>query len=151
LAANQPPPAPTSRPPANPGPPLPSGLNARFTPPVSGGVIIQEYGGQDYMTIRAREIGGSVYAVADGVVIYSGFQQANTGWSVAIQHTDSLVTYYQNLQDAGLPAVNSRIARGQQIGYVGGGDILPQDELGFKVVIIDDNGTEIPVNPRRYF
>jgi murein DD-endopeptidase MepM/ murein hydrolase activator NlpD len=130
---------------------LPSRLNADFVQPVSGGVIIQEFGAQDYMTIRAREIGGSVYAVADGVVIYSGFQQANTGWSVAIQHTDSLVTYYQNLQDAGLPAVNSRIARGQQIGYVGGGDVLPQDELGFKVVIIDDNGTEIPVNPRRYF
>ena len=130
---------------------LPSRLNADFVQPVSGGVIIQEFGAQDYMTIRAREIGGSVYAVADGVVIYSGFQQANTGWSVAIQHTNSLVTYYQNLQDAGLPAVNSRIARGQQIGYVGGGDVLPQDELGFKVVVIDDNGTEIPVNPRRYF
>jgi hypothetical protein len=28
---------------------------------------------------------------------------------------------------------------------------LPQDELGFKVIEIDNNGTEIPVNPRRYF
>jgi murein DD-endopeptidase MepM/ murein hydrolase activator NlpD len=130
---------------------LPSRLNAPFSQPVSGGVIIQEFGAQDYMTIRAREIGGSVYAVADGVVIYSGLQQVNTGWSVAIQHTDSLVTYYQYLQDAGRPNVGAQVARGQQIGYVGGGFVLPQDELGFKVIEIDNNGTEIPVNPRRYF
>jgi murein DD-endopeptidase MepM/ murein hydrolase activator NlpD len=130
---------------------LPSRLNAAFSQPVSGGVIIQEFGAQDYMTIRARAIGDAVYAVADGNVIASGFQQANTGWSVAIQHTDSLVTYYSNLQEAGLPALGSRVARGQQIGYVGGGFIFPQDELGFKVIEVDVNGTEIPVNPRRYF
>jgi septal ring factor EnvC (AmiA/AmiB activator) len=130
---------------------LPSRLNAPFSQPVSGGVIIQEFGAQDYMTIRAREIGGSVYAVADGVVIYSGLQQVNTGWSVAIQHTDSLVTYYQYLQDVGRPNVGAQVTRGQQIGYVGGGFVLPQDELGFKVIEIDNNGTEIPVDPRRYF
>jgi murein DD-endopeptidase MepM/ murein hydrolase activator NlpD len=130
---------------------LPSRLNAAFSQPVAGGVIIQEYGAQDYMTIRARNIGDPVYAVADGVVIVSSFQQSNTGWSVAIQHTDSLVTYYSNLQEAGLPALGSRVARGQLIGNVGGGLILPQDELGFKVIEIDNNGTEIPVDPRRYF
>jgi murein DD-endopeptidase MepM/ murein hydrolase activator NlpD len=130
---------------------LPSRLNADFVQPVSGGVVIQEFGAQDYMTFRARNIGDPVYAVADGVVIVSGFQQSNTGWSVAIQHTDSLVTYYSNLQEAGLPALGSRVARGQPIGNVGGGLILPQDELGFKVIEIDNNGTEIPVNPRRYF
>jgi murein DD-endopeptidase MepM/ murein hydrolase activator NlpD len=130
---------------------LPSRLNAPFSQPISRGEIIQEFGAQDYMTIRARTIGDPVYAVADGVVIVSGFQQSNTGWSVAIQHTDSLVTYYSNLQEAGLPALGSRVARGQPIGNVGGGLILPQDELGFKVIEIDNNGIEIPVNPRRYF
>ena len=68
-----------------------------------------------------------------------------------ILHTNSLATFYTNLQDFGLPALGSRVARGQQIGYVGGGAVLPQDELGFKVVEIDANATEIPVNPRRYF
>jgi murein DD-endopeptidase MepM/ murein hydrolase activator NlpD len=130
---------------------LPASLNGRFVQPVSGGVIIQEFGGQDYMTIRARNIGDGVFAVAAGEVIVSDFQQSNTGWSVAVQHTNSLVTYYSNLQDAGRPAVGARVARGQQIGNVGGGLILPQDELGFKVIEISDNGTEIPVNPRRYF
>ena len=130
---------------------LPVNFNARFSPPIAGGVIIQEFGAQDYMTIRARAIGDAVYAVAEGVVIVSGFQQSNTGWSIAIQHTDSLVTYYSNLQEAGLPALGSRVARGEQIGYVGGGFILPQDELGFKVIEVTEQGVEIPVNPRRYF
>jgi septal ring factor EnvC (AmiA/AmiB activator) len=157
LAANRPPLTTRGDPPPSPPTPppnLPANLNARFSQPVSGGVIIQEFGAQDYMTIRARAIGDAVYAVAEGVVIVSGFQQSNTGWSVAIQHTqntDSLVTYYSNLQEAGLPALGSRVARGQLIGNVGGGLILPQDELGFKVIEIDNNGTEIPVNPRRYF
>ena len=130
---------------------LPSRLNAPLSQTVSGGIIVREFGAQDYMTIRSRAIGDAVYAVADGVVIVSDFQQSNTGWSVAVQHTDSLVTYYSNLQDAGRPEVGARIAQGQQLGYVGGGFILPQDELGFKVIEIDNNGTEIPVNPRRYF
>jgi murein DD-endopeptidase MepM/ murein hydrolase activator NlpD len=131
---------------------LPATFNATFSQPVSGGVIIQEFGAQDYMTIRARAIGDPVYAVADGLVIGASFTQANTGWSVTILHSESgLATYYSNLQDAALPALGSRVARGQQIGYVGGGDVLPQDELGFKVVEVDDNGREIPVNPRRYF
>jgi murein DD-endopeptidase MepM/ murein hydrolase activator NlpD len=136
---------------------LPSRLNAPFSQPVSGGVVIQEFGSQDYITIRARNIGDAVYAVADGEVIFSGLIQSNTGSSVAIQHTDprlaggsALVTYYSNLQDSGLPAVGSRVARGQQIGYVGGGLVLPQDELGFKVVEVGDNG-DIPVNPLTYF
>jgi murein DD-endopeptidase MepM/ murein hydrolase activator NlpD len=141
----------TATPPRPRGAVLPSRLNAAFSQPVAGGVIIQEYGAQDYMTIRARAIGDAVYAVADGNVIAAGFQQSNTGWSVAIQHTDSLVTYYSNLQEAGLPALGSRVARGQQIGYVGGGFILPQDELGFKVIEVTEQGVEIPVNPRRYF
>jgi murein DD-endopeptidase MepM/ murein hydrolase activator NlpD len=144
--------------PARPrGAALPARLNAAFAQPVAGGVIIQEFGAQDYMTIRAQRIGDPVYAVADGEVIFSGLIQSNTGSSVAIQHTDprlsggnALVTYYSNLQDFGLPAVGSRVARGQQIGYVGGGLVLPQDELGFKVVEVGDNG-DIPVNPRPYF
>jgi murein DD-endopeptidase MepM/ murein hydrolase activator NlpD len=141
----------TSTPTRPRGSALPSTFNGRFSQPVSGGVIIQEFGAQDYMTIRARDIGGTVYAVADGDVIASGFQQSNTGWSVAILHTDSLVTYYSNLQDAGRVAVGTHVAQGQQIGYVGGGFLLPQDELGFKVIEIADNGMEVPVNPRRYF
>ena len=130
---------------------LPVNFNARFSPPIAGGVIIQEFGAQDYMTIRAQRIGDPVYAAAEGEVIGVRLVQANTGWAVTILHAETLATFYTNLQDFGLPALGSRVSRGQQIGYVGGGAVLPQDELGFKVVEIDANATEIPVNPRRYF
>jgi murein DD-endopeptidase MepM/ murein hydrolase activator NlpD len=130
---------------------LPQSFNARFSPPIAGGVVIQEFGAQDYMTIRAQRIGDPVYAAAAGEVIGVRLVQANTGWAVTILHAETLATFYTNLQDFGLPAIGSTVTRGQQIGYVGGGDVLPQDELGFKVVEIDGNGTEIPVDPRGYF
>ena len=116
--------------------------------PVSGGRITADFGAEgDWMVISAPQDGAPVYAAADGTVMESRLIAANYGWTVIIAHTENLdvVTTYANLQAPNLEA-GQNIRAGQVIGYMGGGTLLPANEMHFQVA---RNG--VPVNPRGYF
>jgi murein DD-endopeptidase MepM/ murein hydrolase activator NlpD len=115
--------------------------------PMPGGRISANFGfdGNDYMTITGSP-GAAIIAAADGIV--TGVQSigANYGYSIVIAHTDngSVSTVYGNLQ---FPSIGygQNIRAGQTLGYVGGGDLFPNDELHFYVA----RGT-IYIDPRPY-
>ncbi len=128
-------------------PPLPASVG-RLQFPISGGQIAADFGIEgDWMTITAPQDGAPVLSAAAGEVAIVQLLGANYGYSVIITHTDlgTVQTYYGNLQ---FPNVRSGqyVKSGQVIGYLGGGTLLPANELQFKVA---RNGTS--VNPRGYF
>jgi murein DD-endopeptidase MepM/ murein hydrolase activator NlpD len=125
---------------------LPSSVG-RFQFPMPGGRISANFGfdGNDYMTITGSP-GAAVIAAADGIVIGVQSIGANYGYSIVIAHTDdgTVTTLYGNLQ---FPSIGygQNIRAGQTLGYVGGGDLFPNDELHFYVA----RGT-IYIDPRPY-
>lgn len=93
--------------------------------------ILGEYrlhAGVDY---RAG-MGSPVYAVADGVVTVSGYDDAS-GNKIAIKHSDGFVSYYMHLSQRGVN-VGTRVAARQLIGKVGstGRSTGPHLHFGFK-------------------
>lgn len=107
--------------------PLPSG----YVYPVQGRVSSGFGEGQrSYVTFRASEARAAVRAVADGEVIVNQSAGANDGFIVAVEHDNSLVSVYGNLRPP-LVELGDRVARGQVIGFLGGGALVPEDELRF--------------------
>lgn len=124
----------------------------RLSFPVPAGVILQDYGafGQNFQVIRGPQAGAAVVAAAGGVVMVATFIQANTGYTVAIQHTPTVYTVYSNLQD---PAVTTgaSVSRGQLVGWVGGGTLIEPDVLQFQVGVVTASNELLYVDPRRYY
>lgn len=93
--------------------------------------ILGEYrlhAGVDY---RAS-MGSPVYAVADGVVTVSGYDDAS-GNKIAIKHSDGFVSYYMHLSQRSV-SVGTHVAARQFIGKVGstGRSTGPHLHFGFK-------------------
>lgn len=144
----QPPPSPQMAAVIQPAPP-PSQLNGRFMVPLEGGSIVAPYGsqGRDFQTV----VGGRqapVKAAADGTVFATMFY-GNIGWVVVLQHTSELFTQYVNLSD---PVVTEgqKVARGQTLGNLGGGILIPQNTLWFRAALYRGGSFQY-IDPGRYY
>lgn len=143
-----PPPAPPVAAVVRPAPP-PSQLNGRFMVPLEGGSIVASYGseGRDFQTV----VGGRqapVKAAADGTVFATMFY-GNIGWVVVVQHTGELFTQYVNLTN---PVVSEgqKVTRGQTLGNLGGGILIPQNTLWFRAALYRGGNFQY-VDPGRYY
>lgn len=95
--------------------------------------------GNDY----AAPTGTPTYAAAAGTVITAGWSNSAGNW-VVISHGNGLVTKYMHHSSICVSA-GQRVAKGQQIGYVGSTGYSTGAHLHFQVEL---NGT--PVNPNDY-
>ena len=104
-----------------------------FAAPFPGAVVVRPYG-QDGATdvwLRAKEPGTAVRAVRSGVVYRANMITANSGYTVALQHADRLVSAYTNLQ-VPVVRIGDRVEQGQILGYLGGG-IIAADILQLRI------------------
>ena len=104
-----------------------------YAMPFPDAVVVRPYG-QDGATdvwLRAEQPGTAVRAVRSGVVYRANRITANSGYTVALQHADRLVSAYTNLQ---IPVVQrgDRVEQGQILGYLGGG-IIAADILQLRI------------------
>ena len=96
--------------------------------------------GNDY----AAPTGTPTYAAAAGTVITAGWSNSAGNW-VVISHGNGLVTKYMHHSSICVSA-GQRVAKGQQIGYVGSTGYSTGAHLTFPGGAC--NGT--PVNPNNY-
>ncbi len=131
-----------------PPPPLPAAVG-RLAFPIPGGRVAVPYGAEGPFQVLAGPSPGSpVQAAADGYVggvLYI----PNLGWTVMLVHTESLATVYTNLQEP-LVQEGQRVARGQLLGYTGGGLLMRPEELEFRVAL-DQGGRTVFVDPSAYY
>lgn len=103
--------------------------------PVQGGTVIQGYGnGNHGVDIRGNR-GQSVYAVADGIVVYSrqdGSKLRGYGNMIIIQHEKKYLTAYGN-NDRLLVQEGHTVQRGQQIATMGDSDSNTGVRLHFEM------------------
>lgn len=117
--------------------------------PVPGGRILVPYGEEGpFLVIKAPTPGSPVLAAAPGYVVGTLYLP-NLGYTVMLAHTEALATVYTNLQTP-LVREGQSVARGQVIGYTGGGLLIPPDELEFRVAVRQGT-TTLFVDPSRYF
>lgn len=119
--------------------------------PVRGGRVAEPYGfqGNDWQTLQGAEASSPIVAAADGVVIDSLFI-ANLGYTLTIRHSDQIATQYVNVLEPRV-SVGQRVGQGQVIGFTGGGVLIPNDQMWFRVIVIDNNGNFRYVDPSRYY
>lgn len=100
-----------------------------FIPPVEGRIDTR-FGenGTSFVAFRASTANAAVRSVQDGVVIQAQSLGANDGYMVAVNHGDDRVTVYTNLRPPVIQ-VGDRVERGQVLGYIGGGTLIPNDVL----------------------
>ena len=95
--------------------------------------------GNDY----AAPTGTPTYAAAAGTVVIAGWSNSAGNW-VVINHGNGLVTKYMH-HSAICVSAGQKVAKGQQIGYVGSTGYSSGAHLHFQVEL---NGTA--VNPNTY-
>lgn len=104
-----------------------------FAPPFPNPVVVRPYGagGGSDIWLQAETPGTAVQAVKSGIVYQASRITANSGYTVAIQHDDDLISAYTNLQP---PEVEfgDQVRQGQILGYLGGGIVSP-DILQFRL------------------
>jgi len=132
-------------------PSVPRELVGALQFPVRGGRIAEAYGfqGNDWQTLQGAEASSTIVAAADGVVIDSLFI-ANLGYTLTIRHSDQIATQYVNVLEP-RASVGQRVGQGQVIGFTGGGVLIPNNQMWFRVIFIDDNGNFRYVDPSRYY
>lgn len=126
--------------------PLPA-PSSGFVFPIATPTVVSRYGedNNSYMALRAPQPNAPVMAVQDGVVTRVSFVSANDGYLVAVQHGSDLNTVYTNLQPP-LVRTGDRVAKGEVIGHLGGGAIVPSDVLRLWVQV-DQGGRSAFVDP----
>lgn len=104
-----------------------------FAAPFSNPVVVRPYGegGGSDIWLQAEAPGTAVQAVKSGVVYQASRITANSGYTVAIQHDDDLISAYTNLQPPEV-AFGDQVRQGQILGYLGGGIVSP-DILQFRL------------------
>ncbi|ADD27224.1 murein hydrolase activator EnvC family protein [Meiothermus ruber] len=119
--------------------------------PVRGGRVAEPYGfqGNDWQTLQGSQASSPIVAAADGVVIDSLFI-ANLGYTLTIRHSDQMATQYVNVLEPRV-SVGQRVAQGQVIGFTGGGVLIPSNQMWFRVIVIDNDGSFHYVDPSRYY
>lgn len=103
--------------------------------PLANPSVVSRFGEENnsYLALRATAPNAPVVAVEAGVVIAVSVISANDGYHVSVQHSTELATSYTNLQ-APLVRVGDRVTRGQMLGHLGGGNLVPPDVLKLWVV-----------------
>ena len=116
-----------------------------FLPPTYG-IVISDFDMMQkrYNIMIKNEKNTTVNSVADGTIIYSGFDPKN-GNTVIIQHSGNIITVYKNNQLL-LKTVGSKIKAGDPVAKMGNMDTHSKD--GVLIFEIWYNG--IPVNPLDY-
>ena len=74
--------------------------------------------GHTGMDLGAPE-GSPIYAVTDGEVVHSGWEEGGGGNSLMHTLPDGTIIDYAHMRDVPLPKVGDKIKKGQLIGYVG--------------------------------
>lgn len=101
--------------------------------------VYRPHHGVDY----AAPAGTPVHSVADGTVIFRGWDKGGGGNTIKIKHAGSLETGYLHLKSfAKGISVGTRVSQGQLIGYVGSTGASTGPHLDFR---IKKNGT--PIDP----
>lgn len=101
--------------------------------------VYRPHHGVDY----AAPSGTPVHSVADGTVVFKGWDRGGGGNTLKIKHAGSLETGYLHLKGfAKGIKVGSRVSQGQLIGYVGSTGSSTGPHLDFR---IKKNGT--PIDP----
>ncbi len=119
----------------------------QFSAPFTNPLLVSAYGEVgNLVEIRAQQINHSVSSVLAGKVTDARLLTANSGFVVTIQHTQNMLTVYQNLQ-APIVNVGDTVEQGTVLGYLGGGSLIPQDILQFRVGIYQDSDRLVWVDP----
>ncbi len=115
--------------------------------PSDGSEVTCEYGGYSGHTgIDIQNYyGAPEYAVADGVVVESGWSIYGYGYHVVIDHGNGIKTLYGHQNQVPPVSVGQTVEQGQVIGFEGATGNVTGEHLHFEVII---NGTA--VNPRPY-
>ena len=101
--------------------------------------VYRPHHGVDY----AAPAGTPVHSVADGTVIFAGWDRGGGGNTIKIKHAGSLETGYLHLKGfAKGIKVGTRVSQGQLIGYVGSTGASTGPHLDYR---IKKNGT--PIDP----
>ena len=127
-------------------------FDTKMIAPVHGKIIMQ-YGYTDPTNnsvlnpavIFSSSPGKSVYAVYEGVVEFSGWNDER-GWEVIIEHGNSYRTVYSNLEPETLVKVGTEVKQGDIIGNVRFNESSSESQLRFSITV--DN---IEVNPNSDF
>jgi len=128
--------------------PLTKRINNRsplFLPPTYG-MVVSEFDimQKKYGIMIKNAKNTTVNSVADGTIIYSGFDPKN-GNSVVIQHAGNIITVYKNNQFL-LKTTGNKVKAGEPVAKMGNMDFNSQD--GILIFEIWYNG--ISVNPLDY-
>ncbi|HHX56548.1 MAG TPA: peptidoglycan DD-metalloendopeptidase family protein [Clostridiales bacterium] len=120
--------------------------NGQFSWPVNGGYISDTFGSnRNHKGIDiAAPSGTAIYAAADGVVIYSGWDSGGYGNCIRIDHGNGYVTVYAHNSSMSV-SVGQTVTRGEYIGGVGTTGDSSGNHCHFEVRC---NG--IPYNPANY-
>ena len=129
-------------PPSDPVYPLPEALTWRL--PVDGEVedeFSELHTGIDF----TAEYGSLVHAAADGVIVFSGWNDFGYGNMVAIAHGD-YISIYAHMNEVTMPC-GFPIEAGGVIGEIGSTGNTTRTHLHFEVRELNDDNTYIPIDP----
>jgi hypothetical protein len=112
-------------------------------PPFDIAEVISPFGdaGSNGVTLRTLQMDSHVLAVQAGKILSVEFLGPNDGYLVAIKHPDGFITAYSNLQRNTRVEVGDEVAQGDLLGYVGGGFLLPYDQL--KLYVKNSEGSYV--------
>jgi murein DD-endopeptidase MepM/ murein hydrolase activator NlpD len=97
----------------------------------------------------AAPIGTPIYAVLDGVVVYSDARIKGYGNLIVIRSPDLLHVYGHNNKN--YVRVGDKVKRGQRIGEVGETGRVTGPHLHFETRIKDQNGKNVAIDPLVFF
>jgi hypothetical protein len=101
-----------------------------------------------FMQILSDTENANVYSAHNGTVIGSSYLGANDGYLLAILDDSGLFSsVYTGLQESERAQIGDRIFRGQKIGKLGGGVLIPPNVL--RIYIRDVEKKEF-VDPKKY-
>ena len=122
-------------------------IETGFYSPVQSAKLVMTYGQEGpYIYLRAPQAGAPVYTAMSGIVTAVAQVSANSGYLVTIQHSTDLVTAYLNLQKP-FVKVGDKVSQGQTLAYLGGGTLIPADNLQFRVGLTNSGGRVSWVDP----
>lgn len=112
--------------------------NPRRVHPVTG--VVKPHRGTDI----AAPIGTPVYAADGGIVILNQYDGAGGGNYIRLKHDNGYFTSYLHLRDKAIPGIGTRVARGEQIGFMGNTGIGTGSHLHFELYRVDSATRENP-------
>lgn len=122
-------------------------LESGFSSPMQSARLAVSYGQEGpYIYLKAPQAGATVLTAMSGVVTAVAQVSANSGYLVTVQHSKDLVTAYLNLQRP-FVKVGDQVVQGQPLAYLGGGTLIPADNLQFRVGVPRSSGRIVWVDP----